>query len=257
MKKIVYSIAFLFIIGLSGCSEKSDVSSLSTNIGKGTGNGVGGSMARFVVADNTLYTVDDKTLKAYDISNPAQPSTAQAITLSESPNIETIFYYNNALFIGSRAGMYIYDATDKLNPVYKTTYEHVYSCDPVVVKNNTAYVTLRAGNNCGRGQSSLDIIDITNLNGPILKESIPMSSPYGLGVSGNTLFVCEGNNGFKAFDVSSPEKPVLVKTITGMFGYDVIPLSNLLILTGNDGLYQYTYSNPNDIQLVSSLIAKP
>ncbi len=257
MKTFTKIIALSFILSsllfLNSCS-KSESTSLS-NTGGSTGKG--GSMARFTIANNTLYTVDNATIKAYDITNPANPSSATAITLTTSPEFETIFYYQNKLFIGSRSAMYIYDVNNPLNPVHLSTYNHVLSCDPVVVQGNIAYVTLRAGNNCGRTQSLLDVIDITNPSNPTLVKSINMQSPYGLGVYGNTLFVCEGNNGFKAFDITNPKNPVLVKTITGMFGYDVIPLPNLLLLTGKDGLFQYTYTNPNDIQWISTIPIQP
>lgn len=252
-KIIALYIVLSFILFLSSCSksESTGLNNLAGNTGKG------GSMARFAIANNTLYTVDNTTLKAYDISNPANPSSATEITLSQNPMLETIFYYQNKLFIGSRNAMYIYEVSNPLNPVHLSTYNHVVSCDPVVVQGNTAYVTLRAGNNCGRTESFLEVIDITNPTNPVLVKSITMQSPYGLGVQGNTLFVCEGNNGFKVFDVSTPNNPVLVRSITGMFGYDVIPLPNLLILTGANGLFQYSYTNPNDIQWISTIPVQP
>ena len=36
-------------------------------------------------------------------------------------------------------------------------------------------------------------------------------------------------------------------------GYDVIPMNGNLILIGDDGLYQYDYTNLNDIQLMSMI----
>ncbi|MCS7028004.1 MAG: hypothetical protein NZ519_04500 [Bacteroidia bacterium] len=245
----------IFVIALSllvqACSTKHDV-----NFG-GTSTSKSGSMARFAIADNTLYTVDNSTIKAYDITNPAHPSTATAVSLTPNPAFETIFYYQNKLFIGSRSAMYIYDVTNPLSPIHLSTYSHIAACDPVVVQGNTAYVTLRAGNNCGQFQSFLDVIDISNPAKPKLVKSIPMISPYGLAVQGNVLFVCEGNNGFKVFDVTDPYNPVLVRTISGMFGYDVIALPNLLLLIGSTGLFQYTYTNPNDIQWISTIPIQP
>lgn len=248
---IFYSACILFL----GSCNKSETSNVTNSVGGGKGGvvGKGGSMARFTIGNNTLYTVDNNTIKAYDITNPANPSSETALTLEGNPMLETIFYYDNKLFIGSRNAMYTYDVSNPISPVHLSTYNHVLSCDPVVVQGNTAYVTLRSGNNCGRTQSFLDVIDISNPSNPILVKSITMVSPYGLGVQGNTLFVCEGNNGFKVYDVSNAQDPVLVKTITGMFGYDVIPLTNLLLLTGTNGLFQYTYTNPNDIQWISTI----
>lgn len=251
-KIIALSFILCFMVLVNSCSK-----SESTGTNNASNTGKGGSMARFTIANNTLYTVDNTTIKAYDITNAANPSAGTAVTLDFNPMLETIFYYQNKLFIGSRSAMYIYDVSNPLNPIHLSTYEHVLSCDPVVVQGNTAYVTLRAGNNCGRSQSLLDVIDIGNPSSPKLIRSINMQSPYGLGIQGSTLFVCEGSNGFKVFDVSNAQNPVLVKTITGMFGYDVIPLSNLLLLTGSNGLFQYSYTNPNDIQWISTIPVQP
>lgn len=245
-------IAFMLLFLLSCYKTDSNVAT------QGAGNtGKSGSMARFAIANNTLYTVDNTTIKAYDITNPAHPGTATTITLQPSPEFETVFYYQNKLFIGSRSAMYIYDVSNPLSPVHLSTYTHVLSCDPVVVQGNTAYVTLRAGNNCGRFESLLEVIDISDPANPKLIKSINMQSPYGLGVQGNILFVCEGNNGFKVFDITNPQNPVLVKTITGMFGYDVIPLTNVLLLIGSNGLFQYSYTNYNDIQWISTIPVQP
>lgn len=36
--------------------------------------------------------------------------------------------------------------------------------------------------------------------------------------------------------------------------FDVIPIGKVLILIGNDGLYQYNYSNVKNITLLSSIL---
>ena len=36
-----------------------------------------------------------------------------------------------------------------------------------------------------------------------------------------------------------------------IIGYDVIPLGGILMLIGENGLYQYDYLDPNDIKLLS------
>jgi hypothetical protein len=37
--------------------------------------------------------------------------------------------------------------------------------------------------------------------------------------------------------------------------YDVIPLGSVLMMVGDDGLYQYDYSNPADIHQISHIEA--
>ena len=70
-------------------------------------SGEGGSMARFVIVDNYLYSVDNTTLHIYNISQANQP--VLAANLDIGMGIETIFSFKNYLFIGSTSGMFIYD----------------------------------------------------------------------------------------------------------------------------------------------------
>ncbi len=51
------------------------------------------------------------------------------------------------MFLGSTNGMYIYDISAPDTPKYVSELQHVTSCDPVVVDDKYAYVTLRGGNN--------------------------------------------------------------------------------------------------------------
>ncbi len=70
------------------------------------------------------------------------------------------------------------------------------------------------------------------------------------------LFVCDGTSGLKIYDASNPMTlgSNLIKQYTGITPYDVIPLGNILVLIGTEGLYQYDYSDINNIQLLSSIV---
>jgi hypothetical protein len=43
----------------------------------------------------------------------------------------------------------------------------------------------------------------------------------------------------------------------GIDAYDVIPLGKKLMLIGKDGLYQYDYSDPKNLKLLSSIKSIP
>ena len=45
----------------------------------------------------------------------------------------------------------------------------------------------------------------------------------------------------------------LLKTYSDVTPYDVIPLGNILVVVGTQGLFQYDYSDINHIQLLSSI----
>lgn len=146
------------------------------------------------------------------------------------------------MFFGTQTGMLIYDISSASNPKYISSYNHVRSCDPVVVKDNYAYVTLRAGNLCGEATSQLDIIDLTNILAPQWKQSYPMQEPYGLGIDGNILFICDGEAGLKVYNVNDPKNLQSIASFPEVNAYDVIPFNGLLMMIGHDGLYQYDYS---------------
>lgn len=169
--------------------------------------------------------------------------------------IETIFPYQQNLFIGSQTGMYIYDISQPDAPKQLSIYQHIVSCDPVVAQGNTAYVTLRSGTTC-RGNTSfnsLDVIDVSNLRAPKVLRSYPMKNPFGLGIDGNLLFVCEGDFGLKVLDVTDPLNIKQLQFIENVRTYDVIPNRKVLIVTGKDGIYQYSYADPTALKLLSRL----
>ncbi|MGB0524464.1 MAG: LVIVD repeat-containing protein [Flammeovirgaceae bacterium] len=214
--------------------------------------GVGGSMARFTIVNDYLYTVDHSNLRVFDLDQPTQPNNVSN-PLIDNWGIETIFPYNGKLFIGSQNGMHIYDLQSPESPTHLSEFEHVTSCDPVVVQGDYAFVTLRGGSNCGGFSNQLDIIDISNPSNPTLYKTYQMQSPFGLGIDGNKLFICEGTHGLKYFDITDLDALSLEQHFTGVDAYDVIPNNDVLIMTGQDGLMQFDYSSANTLTLISTI----
>ncbi|MGK7396632.1 MAG: LVIVD repeat-containing protein [Candidatus Cyclobacteriaceae bacterium M3_2C_046] len=216
--------------------------------------GVGGSMARFAIYGNYMYGIDDVNLYVFDISNLEEP--VYGFKKEVGWGIETIFPYQDKLFIGAQNGMHIYDISKPDIPLKLSTFEHVVSCDPVVVQDTIAYVTLRGGNNCRNGFSNqLDVVNIKDPSNPILIESFPMQNPHGLGIDGKALFICEGSFGLKIYDASDVHQipQHIISEFKGLDAYDVIPYNNLLLMIGGDGLYQFDYTDLTDIKLLSGI----
>lgn len=221
--------------------------------GTGSGPGVGGSLARFTVSGNHLYLLDGGDLQTVSISNEQNPVAKTRSHLSW--DIETIFPYKTNLFVGSRSGMHILDISSPEAPVTLSTYQHVNSCDPVVVDDDYAYVTLRSGTTCEGFTNQLEIIDIKNLKSPQLLKTYPMTNPHGLGIDNKTLFICDGSDGLKAFDAADilaidQNQIAHYKNINA---WDVIPFNNTLMMIGEEGIFQYDYSNPKDIKFLSKI----
>ncbi|UII20586.1 LVIVD repeat-containing protein [Fulvivirga ligni] len=220
-------------------------------------NGIGGSMARFALAGNYLYTLDNSWIKSMDVSNPAAPSSATETEVNW--DIETIFPKGDKLFIGSSSGMYIMDlAQDPASPQLLSNYEHIRSCDPVVVDDKYAYVTLRSGSRCQGFTNQLEVIDIADLSNPKLLKTYELTNPHGLGKDGNVLFICDGNDGLKIFNAEDPLTigSNMIEHYKDIQAFDIIPFNNVAMMIGEDGLYQYDYSNMDDIKFLSKIQIK-
>lgn len=228
------------------------------NAGGGTPNisaspiGIGGSMARFAIANNRLYAVSKTDLNIFNISSPGDPAFSKKINISSS-NIETIFPFKDNLFIGSQNGMFIYNINNPDNPVQAGQFAHVRSCDPVIADNNYAYVTLRAGTTCGSPFNELDILQLNNLTNPQLLKTYNFTNPHGLSKDGNLLFICDGKDGLKIYDASNVMNLQLIKQISNLETFDVVAYNNIALVVAKDGLYQFNYSNMNDIRLISRI----
>ena len=218
--------------------------------------GVGGSMARFAIVDDQLYVVNGSVLQPFTIGDPAKPVKGKTINLNWG--VETIFPYRSSLFIGTTSGLYIIDVSNPREPKQLSALSHVRSCDPVVVHENYAYVTLRGTSTCGtNSQDVLDVIDITDLTSPRRVKTYPVETPYGLGIDYPSLFIGQGTNGLSVYDASNAMDIRVRQTFTNVNTFDVIPLSKTLLVIGKDGLYQYDYSNPANLQLLSKIAATP
>jgi hypothetical protein len=213
--------------------------------GAESSTGKGGSMARFCVSGDILYVVDNNTLKTFGISDPKKPVFYENRTEYLNFGVETIFPMDTLLFIGSQIGMYIYDIS-KPQPQLLSSVWHITSCDPVVANGKYAYVTLNSNNiRCGVRSNMLQIYDISNLRNPECVKEIRLTSPLGLGIDGNKLFICD--RGLKVYDLTDPESPQWMEdnysaNVDVTNAYDVIPVDGLLILVASNGIFQFDYT---------------
>ena len=225
----------------------------SSSSGGNGSTGTGGSMARFIIYENILYAIDVSTLHFFNVSESSSPLAIGNYQIGW--NIETVFIARDHLFIGAQTGMYIYNLINPVEPQYVSTYWHMTSCDPVVVEGNYAYVTLRTGTTCESDVNQLDVVDVSELNNPQHLKSYTMYNPHGLGIDNSTLFICDGEEGLKVYDASNPYmiKNNMIARFTEINAFDVIPINDLLIMIGVEGIYQYDYSDLNHIELLSTL----
>ena len=226
-----------------------DIGGFSESTNSSGGSGTGGSLARFNIYDDYLYTVDQYQLSVFNIESLENPELIKTEWVGN--DIETIFQKDGHLFLGSSRGMYIYSIEDPAAPQFSSMFSHILGCDPVVVKDDMAYVTIRGGNACGQQWSQLDVIDVADKSNPQLLQSYAMENPYGLGVKDNWLFICDGNAGLKIYDTKNTPNLELIDHFPDINTYDVIPLEEVLLMVGDNTLFQYTYKG-NEINLLNS-----
>ncbi len=216
--------------------------------------GLGGSMARFSIVNNYMYTVSTNSLDVFNISTPEAPVKGGKVNLNWG--IETIYPFGKNLFIGSTTGMFIYDISNPEAPKSVGQFAHVRSCDPVIADNEFAYVTLRSGNQCQGFTNQLDVIRLNNLTNSTLLKSYPMTNPHGLAKDGDLLFICDGRSGVKVYNAAIQDNIKLLKHIEFFDAYDVIAFNKIALIVGKDGLYQYSYANPGNIKMLSKIEVK-
>lgn len=226
---------------------------MAASASPGVQNGIGGSMARFGLLNDRLYTVSWSDIKVFQTTDPSLPVYRNTIQLDQG-DIETIFPYKNRLFLGSQTGMFIYDVSDKDNPRKLGQFTHARACDPVVADDTHAFVTLRTGTRCIGNLNQLDVIDVTNLMAPRLVKTYPMKGPAGLSKDGNLLFICDGTDGLKIYDATKPDNLALLKTIPLAEAYDVIAWNRIALTVTKDGIHFIDYSNPQQAFVAGKVV---
>ncbi len=231
----------------NSCNKESANASASSTTGKG------GSLTRFTIAGNYLYAVDNHSLYTYSLDSSGKPQKVNTSPLNF--DIETIYPYNNNLFIGTRTGLYIYSLNNMAKPELIGEARHARSCDPVVANDSVAFVTLKSSGSCGPTTSGLYIHDIKNITQPVLKKTVNLPDPVGLGIQDSILYVCCGDAGLKVFNVKSPYSPNLITTKTDGRFVDVIPYNGVLICYVQDGILLYDITNPAAPVMVKKITA--
>lgn len=239
MKKltVLACIALLWISGCGGSGSSSSASGAPTT-------GKPGSLSRFAIVGERLYTLESQGLQVFDIRRPADPQRRGSSWVGWG--VETLAAHDNKLLVGSADGLYLYDTVNPDQPRMLSRLLHARAQDPVVARGDVAFLTLSGAIN------QLDVIDIANPSNPRLLRSYPMRSPTGLGVDGNLLFLCDGEDGLKVFDAADPMNLRELERLRELRPKDLIAQDSLLTTTTQTGVVQYSYS-PMPMRFLSQL----
>lgn len=235
--KITHSIlAILASLGLalaSSCGGSGSNAASSASPTPSTGQT--GSLSRFTIVGDRLYSVEQNELQVFDVSRPWDPVKKGKTWVGWM--VETISGHENLLLIGSPSGLYIYDTVDPDRPAQKSLLPHATARDPVIAQGNTAYYTISGNVN------ELGVVDIGNPSAPRLLRTYPMRHPQGLGLDGKYLFLCDGVDGLKVFDATDPMNLQEVDRVGNLVPKDLIAHNELLITTTQTGVAQYSYAS--------------
>lgn len=248
MKKIkLYFLLSALPLIMAACSmsEKPDIG--------GDVSGKGGSLARFTISGDYLYTVDQSSLHTISLSDAEHP--AKVADKQLGIYTETIYPYGNTLLLGTETGMFVFGLSNPASPEQITYFQHIRSCDPVVAQNGFAYVTLNTSNQrCFNGSNELQIINISNLESPQLVKTLSLITPLGLDINNDTLFVCD--QGLRVFNVADKLSPVEISHVYDLDARDVIYQQGRLIVIGAGGLHQYQLT-ASGLQKLSTISIQP
>jgi hypothetical protein len=255
-KYIVGVFAFITVLScekeeITPTADQNQTKNLSSNA-----IGQGGSLAQFTIVDSYLYSLDNKSIKVFDISIAQDPKHVNTINLGYG--IETIHANNGHLFIGTNTGVRIIDASDPVNISEVSEFTHVTSCDPVVANVDFAFSTIRGGTPCGGSANQLDIIDIKEISKPTLFQTFQLINPWGLGIdisNPGILYVCDGSDGLKVYDISNYDNIQMVKHYENIFAKDVISAKNgVLVVLTLGAINQYDCTDPLALKLNSEIL---
>lgn len=246
MKKTLHILVFVLVsLAVLRCNKETTASTTTT--------GTGGSMARFTIVGNHLYTVDNTTLKVFDIADPVNPVIKKSVKVGF--NIETIYPLADKLFLGSSSAVYIFSIANPELPQQLSTAitpEVLRRCDPVVAKDTVAYATLRANGPCGGTQSVLATYNIKDITKPISINAQAVPEPYGLGYADSALYVCS-KNGLLVYNIKNAYNPQQTGTIGTDFCKDVIPYGNTLICWIDKGILLYNITDRFSPQFIAKI----
>ncbi|CAG5081999.1 LVIVD repeat-containing protein [Parvicella tangerina] len=213
----------------------------------GAGGDVKGTLNKITTLNNYAYVVGDNEVYVFSDNGNSMAYVNRIYT--NASDVETIYPYDNYLYLGTQSSMELYSTTDPSSPSHVSEYWHPTSCDPVLPTGDVAYLTLRSADNsgCAGDENTLDVLDMTDVFEPQPLNTVVMDSPYGIGLDGDYLWIGEGNNGLTLLNNADPTNPTIIKTFTGVQAYDVIPnpyQANAIYVTGDNGmeLYEVDYN---------------
>lgn len=248
MKRLSTLFLYGFLLIVFACGEDGEIYAP----GESSGTGTAGSFASFVIVDDFLYAINGTSIQSYELAANGEMTFRSNLPLNAT--LETVFPYGTMLLVGSQEGVFFLDRSNPADLQYISVYQHITACDPVVAKGNIAYSTLRS-TRCNFGNTDqIDVIDFSDIENPFVVQSYNSSEPLGLGIRGDFLFLCE-YGGVTMYDISKQTELVEMDRIQfdGATALDVIPADQYLIVTTNRGIYNVSYTDIGNMNVMGQV----
>lgn len=249
-----YLLLLVLVLALGACADDSD-SFLADQE-----NGLSGSITRFAVHNGYMYSLNPNGINTYDLSDADNPQLVH--TINTDYGLETITIYDGIIYIGSTTSLYILGIDEPSRPVIlsQTGREEVImgdGCDPVVVRNNYAYSTVKIINEiCGsfNAESQLITFEVSDPRAPQIVSSYPLDEPNGLGYSDTHLFVCDRDH-VLVFSLENPADPQLTAfSIAVPEAVDVIVRQDMLLVSSKTAFNFFDISDVSNIRPLSVIL---
>ncbi|MCK9447691.1 MAG: hypothetical protein M0Q41_01810 [Bacteroidales bacterium] len=212
-----------------------------------------GFRPHFGMHANQIYVICNNALGVYSVDNHYNLKGKNEVVTNEM--LYTLYINDNKLFLGSRSGMSIYNINETNSPVFMNRTNQINSCSPLTFKETLIYAGAGTSDICHTTGNRLDIFDITNIQNISLLASFSMEGISALETDDENLFICVGKEGLKVFNRTSPielEK-YLIAELKDIAALRAMRFDDILLVVGMDGIYQYDFSTPSDIQLLSRI----
>ncbi len=212
-----------------------------------------GSVNRIAVAKNHVYVITSNSITPFEDNG----TLTVFDEVYANGGMETIYPDGDKLYIGTQQSMEIFDINNPAQPQWNASFQHATSCDPVLPCGDVAYVTLRTGDvgDCPGDENALLVLDVKNTN-PTQLQEIEMESPFGMTIVGSKLYVGEGRNGLKIFNIEDKQNITLDTWEPNIEAYDIIyhPTNpNLILIAGPVGISQYEIEGDATFSLLSTM----
>lgn len=201
----------------------------------------GGTSYGFYIYNNHLFLADgSRGLKIYDISFPADPQLKGAYPPLPGETFYAVAVRENTAYIGTNSGVITLDVSDPSNPLFIERW-NLSGGSAYGLNFYGKYIIISAG------IEGLWIKGVANLR---LTESAVAMALYG-----TILYVADTGGDVKVVDISNPQNPRLIRTLSVPGGVLSVTAYGNILFAGTDNgiIYRFALEDPEKPVFVSSL----